>query len=339
MKTKILWIILSVMMIWSCGKKMEKSGEEKSLTLYDKVAEESPAPTDAAKYDSLSQQNKTEGSKTHTTREEIWDSSFIRKNSIRKLIRTAELSFKAGDVEKTTHAIEKVTLSAGGFVLASDIVNSRSVYHENRINRDSVVQIGVCRVENTMTVRVPAIMLDTVLYRISELWIRLDERKITAEDVTISLLANELKAQLYRKTGGKISDAANRSGRVDDVVNAREKEAEYIESTIDKKIENLELQDRIDFSTIRLRFYQDEVLFKSAIASVDSRQYSPSFGNDLAEAFGFGWKILRGFIVFLAGSWSILLIMLLIAGVTWVTIRFFVRKSRQRKSKNNQGQM
>jgi len=262
----------------------------------------------------------------------IWDSAFIKRNSNRKLIKTANLNFKVENVETATHQVELITNRFGGFILSSTMKNNVYTYNEYRVSKDSMMVVGVNKIENNITLRVPEFLLDSTLFYLSKIWVKLDERTINAEDVTIQILSNELRAKLYQQTATNINKAADKNqNKLNDVVDAEQAAANYLENTINKKIENLELQDRIDYSTVSLYLYQDKVLYKEMIANVDTEQYAQSFGTGLIDSLAFGWKIFKAFLLFLVKCWSIILISLIIFLVVWFTIKFFITRGKKKR--------
>jgi hypothetical protein len=335
---KLIFVIVPLMLLIACAPSAEeKSAKEK--VKQDSIAavyEEAPPPESASTEGNVSKEEVEQQNKPTAVKKQqpIWDSAFIKRNADRKLIKTVNLECKVAEVEKATYQIENITKQFGGFITSSDITNSNYSYNEYRISKDSVKVVGIRNIENNITLRVPNFYLDSVLYHFSKIWTQLDHRTLKVEDVTIQLLSNELRARLYQKTASKINDAsAQPKNKLNDVVEAEKTAADYLESTINKKIENLTLQDRIDYSDITLHMYQDKVLYKTTIASVDPEQYEPGFGNEFVDSLQFGWKIFVGFLLFLTKCWSVIVISLMLYVVVYFTIRFFIHRSRKNKNK------
>jgi hypothetical protein len=308
----------------------EKSTQDSVASATDEdYARFAPPEENAPKSDAAEQKDISE-----KKAEPVWDSAFIKRNSNRKLIKTANLNFKVKNVEHATQQIEQVTSRFGGFILSSSIKNNIYTYDEYRVSKDSMMVVGVNKIENNITLRVPEFYLDSALFYFGKIWIKLDERTINAEDVTIQILSNELRAKLYQKTATNINKAADKNqNKLNDVVDAEQTAANYLENTITKKIENLELQDKIDYSTITLFLYQDKVLYKEMIANVDTEQYAQSFGSEMVDSLAFGWKIFKAFLLFLVKCWSLILISIIIFFVVWFTIKFFIKRGQKRRAR------
>jgi len=336
MKKLFFYSIALMFLLAACGRASEekiateKSTQDSVASATDKdYIRAAPPEENAPKSDAAVQKVNAE-----KKAEPVWDSAFIKRNSNRKLIKTANLNFKVKNVENATQQIEQVTSCFGGFILSSSIKNNIYTYDEYRVSKDSMMVVGVNKIENNITLRVPEFYLDSALFYIGKTWIKLDERTINAEDVTIQILSNELRAKLYQKTATNINKAADKNqNKLNDVVDAEQTAANYLENTITKKIENLELQDKIDYSTITLSIYQDKVLYKEMIANVDTEQYAQSFGRELVDSLAFGWKIFKAFLLFLVKCWSLILISVIIFLAVWFTIKFFIKRGQKRRAR------
>jgi hypothetical protein len=345
---KYLFVLSAVaLLLAACAQSSEeKVSKEKDVAI--KEAAKSSAIQDSVAADEGYQQKDLESSNQDRSENEkksdkpvidqrnlpqAWDSVFVKRNSNRKLIKTANLVFQVADVERTTIKIERLANVYGGFILTSGIRSANMQYTTQRINKDSVLEVGLKSISNDITLRVPEFLLDTVLCELSRLWIQLDERTLNAEDVTIDFLANELRARMYQKTATSINKTAQTNQKkLDDVVNAEATAAQYLENTIQKKIENLTLQDKIDYATITLHMYQDNVLYKKKSASYKLENYEPGFGSRFVDSLAFGWKIILEFILGITKAWSILLIMLCLFFVIYLPIRYSIRRRKNKLS-------
>jgi hypothetical protein len=348
-KYLFLMAMLSLLMAACSPSAEEKSSKEKamadriamsdlrkadSVASYEKDLQNELASQTADKEVTLNYAKGKEGKDQRNT-PNVWDSAFIKHNSNRKLIKTASLNFEVADVEKTTVKIEHLANNYGGFILSSSIKNTTSQVTEQRINKDSVLEIGLRNIQNDITLRVPEFLLDTVLFGFSKIWTQLNERTINAEDVTIDFLANELRARMYQKTATNINQAAqNNQKKLDNVVDAEQTAAQYLESTIQKKIQNLTLQDRIDYATITIHIYQEDVLYKKKKVSYQLEDYQPSFGSEFVDSLAFGWKIILGFILFITKCWSLLLIMVVLFFAIYLPIRYAFKKKKKAQLKS-----
>ncbi|MEP7094676.1 MAG: DUF4349 domain-containing protein, partial [Flavobacterium sp.] len=76
-------------------------------------------------------------------------------------------------------------------------------------------------------------------------------------------------------------------------------------------IDNLSMQDQINFSTITLQLYQNETIKQEIAASEkDSNAYKPNLGIQIIDSLKSGWYILEAIFVFLLNLWPFILISL-----------------------------
>lgn len=346
-KISVIFCLSGILLLCSCGRSPEEiSSKEKnkadsiSMATPEETRQEAPEAAPSSTNEDISKKTDrdkgiTEQTETKTIvprqeKRDFYDSAYVMISANRKLIKTSNLVFKVTDVEKATLGIEHLVYRYGGFTLKSEITTTVEQSNTLRINQDSVLEVGISNIENNMTIRVPQFLLDTLLIKLSHLWVELDERTVNAEDVTIDFLANDLRAKIHQKTAVNINKAAQQPGnKLDDVVDAERAANEYLENSIQKQIDNMSLQDRVDYATVTLHFYQDEVLYKKRIASYDISDYKASFGSEFVDALAFGWKIILGFVLFLAKGWSVLLISFGIFLMIYYFIKFLTRRSKK----------
>ena len=351
MKKFLYLFVTAAILLAACGVKSDENSDKDKTAAQEKAIKEQIKADSIAAVEGASQNNEKAPSEepkdaskkseqpdvSKQNNQQAWDSAFIKRNSGRKLIKTANLVFSVASVERATVNIENLAQVYGGFILSSGIKEYAADIITQRVNKDSVLEVGIKSIENNITLRVPEFLLDSVLFQFSKLWIDLDERTITAQDVTIDFLANELRARMYQKTATNINKAAqNNQKDLGDVVNAETQAAAYLESTIQKKIDNLTLQDKIDYATITLRIYQDNALYKKRKVSHDMQQYEPGFGYEFVESLKFGWKIIVGLVLFLTKAWSVLLIMFILFLVIYYPITYSIKRKKKKAEAGKQ---
>ncbi|MFH0896307.1 MAG: DUF4349 domain-containing protein [Bacteroidota bacterium] len=342
---KLFFPLLVLFMIAACGGKnmSEKqsrddkakadsigavsSAEEQNMKDMERTASTSPQSENQDKGKAAANK-KTEGNIETPANDQISqkvpddlaaDSAYAAKNRRRKLIKTADVKFRVYNVEKTTYIIEKMAGKYNGFIASSNLTSEVKKVIEQPHGSDSVLEIKDFYVENSITLRVPAPQLDKVLDELSKMFLYLDYRKITVEDVSISLLSNYLKAQNKNETNNRIRRAVDTKGvKLDNIVDAEESASAMKDASIDIQMRNLDLYDKIDFSTINIVIYQDLVRTSHVKSSPAVDQYRPSFWTRLGRSIVFGWNWLVKLIMLAIKLWPLYLIALV--------IYWFVRK-------------
>lgn len=232
------------------------------------------------------------------------------KNSNRKFIRTADLKFKVKNVAKSTYAIEDATTKFGGFVTYTNIQSNIFDEEKTKVSQDSTLITTKYKVENNITIRVPNTKLDTVIKTIAKQIHFLNYRIITADDVSLQLLSNELAQKRSNSTEKRIENAIDSKGKkLNQIVDAEENlEAKKAQNDA-TRIQNLSLKDQVNFSTLTLNIYQDESIKQEMIANEKSiNSYRPNIGLQIWDSLKTGWFIFEKIISFIVLLWPFALI-------------------------------
>lgn len=247
-----------------------------------------------------------------------------QKDSKQKFIRTADIKFKVKNVVKSTYAIENAVQKFGGFVTYTNLQSSIHNQIKTKISQDSTLETTKYSVENNITIRVPNTKLDTVIKTIARQIDFLDYRVIKADDVSIKLLANQLSQKRGAVNEKRVEKAIDSKGKkINDVMEAENTLASKKEENDNRIIENLSMQDQINFSTITLQLYQNETIKQEITAAEkDSAAYQPNLGIQIIDALKSGWYILQAILIFFINLWPIILI---------VVSGFFIYKKYYKK--------
>jgi hypothetical protein len=233
-----------------------------------------------------------------------------KKDSKQKFIRTADLKFKVRNVAKSTYAIENAVQKFGGFVTYTNLQSTIQEQIKTKISQDSTLETTKYTVENNITIRVPNTQLDTVIKTIAKQIDFLDFRVIKADDVSLKLLANQLTQKRSATTEKRVAKAIDNKGKkINDIISAEKTLADQKEANDSSVIDNLSMQDQINFSTITLQLYQNETIKQEITAGEkDSHEYKPHLGIQIIDSLKNGWYILEEIFVFLLNLWPLILI-------------------------------
>ncbi len=230
-------------------------------------------------------------------------------DSIKKFIRTADIKFKVKNVEQSTYKIEDIIHRFDGFVTNTNL-NCRVNYTEShRIKEDSLLERKHFTVENSITFRVPKMLLDTTLKQIVSQIDFLDHRIITAEDITFQEIKNKMHQKRFGKYQQRITKATDNSKKTGAVVDAEnglyEKEGEADDSALEDLVRN----DKVEYSTVIMYIYQDEKIRDEVVFSQPNfESYKPSFGSEFVSSLKFGWTIVEQLFLLLVKLWPLIII-------------------------------
>ncbi|MNR17816.1 hypothetical protein D3C85_1345020 [compost metagenome] len=200
----------------------------------------------------------------------------------------------------------------GGFVTYTNLQSNIHDQIKTKISQDSTLETTKFSVENNITIRVPNTQLDTVIKSIAKQIDFLDFRLIKADDVSLKLLANQLSQKRSTVNEKRVEKAIDTKGKkINDIMEAENALASQKEATDTKTIENLSMQDQINFSTITLQLYQNETIKQEITAGEkDSAYYKPNLGIQIVDALKTGWYMLQTILVFFINLWPFILICL-----------------------------
>ena len=233
-----------------------------------------------------------------------------KKDSKQKFIRIADIKFKVKNVVKSTYAIENATQKFGGFVTYTNLQSNIHDQIKTKISQDSTLETTKYTVENNITIRVPNTQLDTVIKTIAKQIDFLDFRVIKADDVSLKLLSNQLSQKRSTNTEKRVEKAIDDKGKkINDIMEAENTLANRKEANDNRTIDNLSLQDQINFSTVTLQLYQNETIRQEIMPSEkNSDAYKPNLGIQVLDSLKNGWYILESIFVFIINLWPFILI-------------------------------
>ncbi|TAF10781.1 MAG: DUF4349 domain-containing protein [Flavobacteriia bacterium] len=232
------------------------------------------------------------------------------KNSNRKFVRTADVKFKVKNVAKSTYAIEDATTKFGGFVTYTNLQSNIHSEDRTKVSQDSTLVTTKYKVDNNITIRVPNTKMDTVIKTIAKQIHFLDYRIIKADDVSLQMLSNEIAQKRSNSSEKRLANAIDSKGKkLNQVVDAEATLDAKNEQNDASKLQNLSLQDQVNFSTLTLNIYQDESIKQEMMANEKSiNAYRPNIGLQIWDSIKTGWFMLEHIISFVVVLWPFVLI-------------------------------
>ncbi|WP_294598041.1 DUF4349 domain-containing protein [uncultured Rikenella sp.] len=253
-------------------------------------------------------------------RELLTAGSVASSDSSRQFIRTAEMKFRVEHLATSIYAIEEIVREQGGFVQQSDMQDFVSSTRKTPVSRDSILETTLHRLSCTMTVRVPAERLDTVMLLIANHIDVLDYRRLKAEEVTLDLQGQRQLEKRYRKY---TSEPKPRTDSAAEIAFKRTLEGDAAALKLRK------LNDRIRFGTLTLHLYQRETTRQEVLPQPEEVQpYRPGFWTEAGNALSRGLNVLKVIALFLIHIWWLLLGGAITWGVLWCRKRCCRRKKQ-----------
>jgi DNA-binding FrmR family transcriptional regulator len=243
----------------------------------------------------------------------------------RKLVRTADIKFKVKNVAQSTYAIENAVNRYGGLITNNNLQSHISETNRSKVSRDSILETSKYVVENNITLRIPNRSLDTVVKAIAKEIQYLDYRVIKADDVALQMLSNQLAQQRNANHNTRLANSIDSKGKkLNQIADAEENLLGKNENSDIAAIQNLSLQDQVNYSTITLAMYQNETLHSEMVAIAKTGGDYGNFGLEIWDGIKNGWFILERIIAFVVQLWSVVLI----GGIALFVFRRYLNKKK-----------
>ncbi|SFA48800.1 protein of unknown function [Pedobacter suwonensis] len=235
-----------------------------------------------------------------------------------KIIKTADMRFRVKNVQNTKEQLSQTIKAEGGTVAEFSIESTIQETDKIKQSTDSLKEITSYRTQGYLVAKVPSEKLDEFTNTIAKIAVFVDHQSMKMDDQSIAYLANKLKAQNRVDAIEKINKVASKKS-------ANVESSLYIKDDyVDKRIDNMQIDNRVKFSTITLNFYQDNTVKTMIVANDNLYDYRPAFINRLWLGIVNGWTIFKEIIIAVSNLWMLIIVGVLI----FVVIKHFIRKDK-----------
>ncbi|MES2458145.1 MAG: DUF4349 domain-containing protein [Bacteroidota bacterium] len=223
-----------------------------------------------------------------------------------KIIKTADMRFRVKDVQSSKEKLTGIIRNMGGNLSEFSIQSNVQQREKVKYSADSLLELTAYTTEGMLVAKVPSDKLDGFTNQVVKLSVFVDQQSLKMDDQSVAYLANKLKN-------------INRAEAVEQLNKHASKKSNNVETAlflkddyVDKKIENLLIDNKVKYSNITLNFYQDNAVRKQLVANDDLYDYRPGFGNRIVLNLQNGWVVFVEIILALTNLW--VLILLAVAG-------------------------
>lgn len=246
-------------------------------------------------------------------------------DSTHMFIRTADVRCRVDKVSDATYRVEDVVKDLGGYVSDTKLASNQTWQNQTQVSNDSIRQVTRFVVTNTITIRVPAKNLDSLLRALVPLVQYMDYRNVNVNDITLDQLAQQLEqkrlATYNAMLKDKVIEGNTKSKTIIEAADAMLAKQAQSDAAF---IESLRLKDQVAYATLSLQLYQPE---SSHIAMIfhekPAEPYQIGIGERITDAAYAGW---RGFSYFISGVilfWPLWLI----GGIVYYLVRRQLKKA------------
>ncbi len=244
--------------------------------------------------------------------------STLTENGTEKMTKTADMRFRVKDVQQTKQKLSETLRKQGGLVMEFSINSAIKNTEKVKFSADSLKEITSYQTDGYMVARVPAEHLDELTNDIAGMAIFVDNQSLKMEDRSLSYIENRLKAENRQQAVVQINKVASKKSP--NVKSALVIKDDYV----DRKIQNLAIDQQVKYSTITLNFYQDHSVKSIIVANDNIYDYKPSFFRRLGLNLADGWMYFKELVLLLSKFW-----MFIVAGFTaFLVIRYYAKKQQ-----------
>jgi len=274
----------------------------------------------SGKYASETTADSTPGTEQKYTAAAVPPSATTGNLQQHKFVHTANFQCKVQDVFNSTIKLEQLVRSVGGIVVESNMNNSTTDTKTMSYKEDSLRQIQTYTTSAIITVRVPSLYLDSVTNAIPAMSTFIDSRSLKQSDMTYGYLRNELKNQ-QDDDKKSIAQAHTLAKKSSDAIAVQQYEKETDNEKISEKIDNMQIQDNVDYATVYVTFSQPERVYVQAIVNAPFFSRVP-FSEQCKAALNNGCGIVSALAVGIMSIWPLLLL----TGGIWLVYKKVTRK-------------
>ncbi|ELW77714.1 MULTISPECIES: DUF4349 domain-containing protein [Acinetobacter] len=291
MNNKHLILALSLVLISGCAKKTEEAAESASAQDSQVVAQDAEQVADASeKSNEQAAENTVDTTPvTEQKPETILSTDVSQAEKARRMVREAQVNFTAKDVVKTALEIDKLTFQAGGFIEQKNISFDVLDKQTQKIGDGKIRVFEKVDPHAEIIVRVPSDKAAVYVNQLLPLMYFLNQQQYSAKRFELKLLEEKM-AQTQTVPSDTKQSQLNEISR----------------------LTQLEVQDRVRFSTISITIKQPAMVRESLDVDVDAvaRLNGDGFWKRAWEGIQYGWQFILDLLVILVTIWPLYLLIM-----------------------------
>jgi len=210
----------------------------------------------------------------------------------RQIIRNADLRFRVAEFKTSGQRIEAAVKTTGGMIARANETRSDD------------------RIENELTIRVPAPKLDWFLATALKESIFTDTKTITSEDVTRRYVDLQARVRSKQAAEERYLQLLKQAKTVEDVLKVQQQLDQIREEREVQETELRELKTDVAMSTVNLSYYQQ---------TERARQPDEPFFAQILDNLGAGYGLLTWALL---GIFYLLPLLLVGGGLLWLLLRW-----------------
>lgn len=253
--------------------------------------------------------------------------ALTRLDSSHLFIRTADVKCRVDEVDDATYRVEDVVRNLNGYISDTRLASNQTWSQQTQVSDDSIRQVNRFVVTNTITIRVPARNLDSLLRALVPLVQYMDYRNVNVNDITIDQLAQQLEQKRIAAYNAMLKEkVVDGNTKASNIMDAAASILAQQEQSDNAYLESLRLKDQVSLATLSLQLYQPETSEITMLFHEKPLEpYEPGIGERIGNAAYAGWK---GLSIILTG-----LVLLWPLWVIGAIVFYFVRRQMKKTAK------
>ncbi|HEY0274438.1 MAG TPA: DUF4349 domain-containing protein [Chitinophaga sp.] len=221
----------------------------------------------------------------------------------RKMVRTANIRARVNDLQDVTSRLETLVTGLHGIVAESNLQNEVVREDEYAYRPDSLRKVQVYVPTAHLLLRVPVQYMDSVVHCIGQMAAFTSTRVLKQEDVTLQWLSNQMKISAAEKSLSQpVTGDAKRH-----TVNVMSYTDNKQEQTINRKVNNMEMNDLAAYATIGVELFQGQLADVQVVVNPETATRA-RLSTAIGIALRRGAVSLREVLLLLLSCWPFLLI-------------------------------
>ncbi|KLT65166.1 DUF4349 domain-containing protein [Pedobacter sp. BMA] len=221
---------------------------------------------------------------------------------VSKVIKTADMRFKVKDAVQTKLDISKIVSNLEGSIVESSIQTTTLDQERVAYSADSLQETTVFKAEGVIIARIPPAYLNVFSDLVAARAEQIDSAKMQANDQSIAYLRNSLKTKNREEALKAAKALASKEAKLSQEL------VDMKDGIVDRKMDNLDLNQKTKLSTVTLSFYQDKGVRKVIVANDNLVDHRPGFFKRLSTGLNSGWQMFQEFLLLIARSWILIVI-------------------------------
>lgn len=218
----------------------------------------------------------------------------------RKRVRTAHIRARVDNVVNAVISLEHAVTGIHGIITESVMTNQAGTTEDQPYTRDSLKRVMVYTPSATLTLRVPAASLDSIVNVLTKMAAFIDQRTLNDEDKTLGYLSNALRNKAQEASATAIPA---RKGTPLDVVAYKDARTQ---AEIDRQIANLAILDDVNYATFTVELFQPQQADVQVVVN-PARITRPGFWTEVKDSLYSGADFFRNFFLILLHLWPFIL--------------------------------